>query len=124
MTGFARIVATYDYLTGAWLIVLPWVFGFTHFFIPAIVSMMIGSGIIVYSLLTNYRFGWIRLIPSQMHDLVDMLTGFLLCLAPWLFDYEEIVLWPHFLTGLFYLTIIFFTRSRKRRRLLTKHLTK
>jgi hypothetical protein len=122
MTRLAKVVATYDYLAGGWLIILPWVFKFNHVFTPTIISVTIGCGIIIYSLFTNYKFGWIRLIPSDIHDLVDILTGVLLCIAPWLFKYQDIVLWPHFLTGLLYLMIVIFTRRDKHRRSLRKNL--
>jgi hypothetical protein len=112
------ILAAYDYVIGIWLIVVPWIFGFGEYATPTVVSLVIGFGIIIYSLFTNYKFGLIRLIPDELHSVVDLATGFLLCLSPWLFKYSQTFLWPHLLTGIFYLLT---TVAMNRRRLPHHH---
>jgi len=106
------ILAAYDYVIGIWLIAVPWIFDLGEYPMPTVVSLVTGLGIIVYSLFTNYEFGWVRLIPDELHSFVDLATGFLLCLSPWLFKYSQTFLWPHLLTGIFYL---FTTVSLNRR---------
>jgi hypothetical protein len=113
-----NVLAAYDYAIGIWLIAIPWIFGFVEYLAPTVVSVVMGLGIIIYSLFTNYQFGWVRLIPDELHSFVDLATGFLLCLSPWLFKYSQAFLWPHLLTGIFYLLT---TVAMSRRRLPHNH---
>jgi len=115
MASLGRLVGAYDYLIGGWLILLPWLFRFNDFLVPTIVSVAIGLGIIVNSLFSNIESGLIRFIPRYVHHLTDLITGFLLCVAPWLLRYHEIIFWPHVVTGFLYIILTLSIGKRSRR---------
>jgi hypothetical protein len=116
MTRLSKIFSAHDYVIGAWLILMPWLLSFGHHGVPTLFSVITGCGIIVYNLFTNYQFGLIKFIPDPVHHLVDFLTGLFLCAAPWLFNYQDEVLWPHLGTGVLCLALTMFTnRSMSRR---------
>lgn len=77
-----------DYLLGALLIVSPWLFDFAG--IPAARTLFLIGGIalIAYSLLTNYYFSIVRVMPLGVHMTLDTILGILLILAPALFGYR------------------------------------
>jgi hypothetical protein len=112
MKSAGKFIGAYDYFFGIWLIASPWLFQFSFLLSPSLVSILIGSGIIVNSLFTNYRYGLIRFIPVSIHNLTDLATGLLLFGAPWLFRYDEFTKWPHVLTGLSYLLVTLRTRRK------------
>lgn len=89
-----------DYLMGAFLIVSPWVFGFSDIDAATWTVIVIGAGAILYSLLTNYELGAFKTIPMTTHLWMDAVAGAVLALSPWLFGFAEYVFWPHLLLGL------------------------
>ena len=52
-----------DYLVGVLLIAAPWVLGFADNGPASYVPVILGAGALVYSLLTNYEMGLMRIIP-------------------------------------------------------------
>lgn len=116
MATLGKFVAAYDYAVGGWLILLPWLFRFNGFLIPTIVSIVIGSGIIVNSLFSNIETSLVRFIPRYVHHLTDLVTGFLLCVAPWLLRYHEVVAGPHVATGILYIILTLSIGRRRRHR--------
>lgn len=68
------------------------------------VPMIIGLFIICYSLLTDYEFG-IGPLSMRTHLWLDVLTGGLLAASPWIFNFEDVVFFPHLLAGLFIIAL-------------------
>jgi hypothetical protein len=89
-----------DYLMGVLLIVAPYLLGFADGSAAQWVPQILGAGAIVYSLLTNYEFGAVRLIPMPVHLMLDIGSGVLLAASPWLFGFADRVFWPHLILGL------------------------
>ena len=50
---------------------------------------ILAIGALLYSLLTRYELGLLRLLPMKGHLLLDFMAGLLLCAAPFLFLQEE-----------------------------------
>ncbi len=110
-----RVHGVLDYLMGLVLIVLPFVPGFPRLeahpsatWIP----LALGVGALVYSLVTNYEFGLLRLLPMPVHLAFDFLSGVLLASSPWLFGFYHQVYLPHFILGIFEIGAALFTRPR------------
>lgn len=95
-----RVHGVLDYLTGALLIIAPWLFGFANGGAAQWVPVVLGAGIIVVSLLTAYEWGIVRTIPMPVHLGIDLASGALLAVSPWLFGFAPLVWLPHFLVGL------------------------
>ncbi len=67
-----------DYLTGVLLAASPWIFGFAHQHLAPQFALIFGGGMVLYSLLTNYELGVVRLLPFPVHRFIDFAVGFLL----------------------------------------------
>jgi hypothetical protein len=97
-----RIHGMLDYLMGILLILSPWIFGFADAANEAAiwVPVVLGIAAILYSLFTDYEMGLVRSIPMPTHLILDIASGALLALSPWLFGFADEVFWPHLLVGL------------------------
>jgi len=89
-----------DYVIGLLLIGVPWLFGFALNEAETWVPVLLGVGVIGYSLLTDYELGILRTIPMPVHLMLDMGGGALLAASPWLFDFSNYVFLPHLVVGL------------------------
>ena len=95
-----RVHGMMDYLVGALLIAAPWLFNFDHGGAETWVPVVLGAGAIVYSLFTDYEMGAVRRIPMPTHLMLDLASGVLLALSPWLFGFADTVRTPHLVIGL------------------------
>lgn len=89
-----------DYLMGVLLIILPYTLGFADGTSAQWIPQIIGAALIVASLLTNYEFGAVRVIPMPVHLFLDVAAGLLLAVSPWLFGFADRVFWPHLILGI------------------------
>ncbi len=96
-----RIHGMVDYLTGALLIIAPWLFGFADGGAEQWVPIVLGAGVILYSLATNYELGVMKVISMPMHLMLDIGGGAILAASPWLFGFADNIWWPHVIVGLF-----------------------
>ena len=95
--------APLDYIVGAALIAAPWIFQFSEHTAPTAVSIVLGIGLIVYSLFTNYELGVWKVAPMAVHNLIDIAAGIVLATSPWIFGFadESTNVWaPHVVVGL------------------------
>ena len=89
-----------DYLVGVVLIIAPWLFGFSDGGPEMWVPIILGAGLILYSLLTNYELGVARVIPMSTHLLLDIASGIVLAVSPWIFGFADEIWWPHVVVGI------------------------
>lgn len=73
-----RIHAVLDYLLGGALSVFAFVTGFHQGGVIEWGPMLLGHSLILYSLLTNYELGMLRLISIRLHLLLDVAGGVVL----------------------------------------------
>lgn len=78
-----------DYVIGAILVICPYVFGFSNVHAARNVFLVLGFGLIGYSLLTNYRYSVVKAIPVSTHMALDVLLGIVLMLSPTVFRYSS-----------------------------------
>jgi uncharacterized membrane protein len=90
-----------DYVMGALLVASPWLFGFVREQAGAEswVPIILGVGMIVYSLMTNYEFGLTDNISMRSHLVIDMIAGAFLAASPWIFGFNDVVYLPHLILG-------------------------
>jgi len=84
-----RLHAPLDYIVGVALIAAPWIFQFSDIAAATALSVVLGIGLIVYSLLTDYELGVWRTFPMSIHNLFDIAAGALLAASPWLFGFAD-----------------------------------
>jgi hypothetical protein len=89
-----------DYIMGALLIAATWIFDFDRGGAETWVPVVLGTGVILYSLLTDYELGASRQISMRTHLMLDLIGGALLAVSPWLFGFAEYVWAPHLIFGL------------------------
>jgi hypothetical protein len=99
-----------DYLWGMGLLSTPWLFGFAD--VPAAkwTAVFFGLGAILYSALTAYELGLIKILPMSLHLILDGLAGIVLAASPFLFGFSDQVYWPHVLFGFFSVAASLVTR--------------
>ena len=81
--------APLDYIVGAALIAAPWIFQFSDVTAATVVSIVLGIGLIAYSLFTNYELGVWKVAPMAVHNLIDIVAGAVLALSPWIFGFAD-----------------------------------
>jgi len=95
--------APLDYIVGVALIAMPWIFQFSNITAATVVTVVLGSGLIAYSLFTDYELGVWKVAPMAVHNLIDIVAGAFLALSPWLFGFADSSanVWvPHVVVGL------------------------
>lgn len=99
-----------DYLTGALLLVAPYLFGFADGGIAQWLPQTLGAMTILMSLITDYELSVAKTIPLGVHLGVDVASGVLLAVSPWLFGFADLIWWPHLLVGLMEIVVPLVTK--------------
>ena len=89
-----------DYMMGLLLIAAPWLFGFADGGAETWVPVILGAGAIIYSLMTDYELGAAPKISMRTHLMLDLISGILLAVSPWLFGFADYVYMPHQILGI------------------------
>jgi hypothetical protein len=101
-----------DYLWGFSLLASPYVFGFADGGRGQWVAMIFGAGAILYSFVTAYELGALRILPMEAHLILDGIGGAALAASPWVLGFADRVFWPHLLFGLFSVAASLVTHTR------------
>jgi hypothetical protein len=99
-----------DYGFGLILIITPFLLGFADVVLARNLMIAMGCLVILYSLLTAYEAGAVKLIPFGTHLWIDAAGGVLLLAAPWLFGFADQVILPFVGLGLVELAVTLLTR--------------
>lgn len=95
-----RVHGWLDYGIGVLLIAAPWILGFADGGAETWVPVILGAGVIVYSLFTAYELGAVPAIKMPVHLGLDVVGGILLAASPWIFQFADEVWAPHLIIGL------------------------
>ncbi len=94
-----RIHGILDYLLGALLIASPWLLGFADNEAARWVPVVLGAGVLLYSIFTDYELGVVKKIQMPVHLMLDALGGVLLAVSPWMLGFDDRVWMPHVILG-------------------------
>lgn len=114
-----RMHGVFDYLIGAYLVLMPFLFGYaTAIGGPETwLSIAGGLSIICYSLLTNYELGVIRRLDMRAHLWLDGLVGFTLLVSTLYVGPLDPAIWiTHPSAGILLLVAAFITERQPRPR--------
>lgn len=117
-----QVHGIFDYVGGVALISAPFLFGFFSVGgIAVILPMVLGVGLIIYSLLTRYELGIpaIKFIPMPLHLLFDFVAAALIAVSPFLFGFYHDApnVWlPHLISGLVVIVLVLVSQTRPRAR--------
>jgi len=106
-----RLHGIVDYLWGVALLATPWLLGYADVSAATWTAVVFGLGAILYSAVTDYELGLVRLIPMPLHLGLDGIGGAVLAASPWLFGFADRVYLPHLLFGLFSVAASLVTRT-------------
>jgi hypothetical protein len=54
-----------------------------------VIPIVLGIGLIAYSLFTDYELGVWKVAPMAVHNLIDIAAGILLAASPWIFGFAD-----------------------------------
>lgn len=94
-----RVHGIVDYLMGLLLIASPFIFGFATGGAAQWVPIILGVLMLGSAVMTKYELGLMHMIPMPFHLTMDLLSGIVLLLSPWLFGFASVVFWPHVILG-------------------------
>ncbi len=103
--------AILDYLVGVLLIAAPWILGFADNTAATTVPVALGASTILYSLVTNYEYSIARILPFNVHLIIDFMAGVLLIVSPWLFGFSDHVFLPHVIVGIAEIGAVLMTKK-------------
>lgn len=73
----------------ALLIAAPFLFGFSDMSAPTAVSIIAGVAILVVAMSTRWKLSLVKVIPVEVHALLDLGLGALLIAAPFIFAFSN-----------------------------------
>ncbi|HEV7293245.1 MAG TPA: SPW repeat protein [Devosia sp.] len=89
-----------DYLLGAALIIVPFLFDFGAVSEAALwTPVILGVVVLLTSLMTKYELSAAKVIPMPIHIGADILVGLVLAASPWLFGFADEMWTPHLILG-------------------------
>lgn len=100
-----RVHGVLDYLFGA-VLVFVGVVQFGTSTAAGMVPLVLGIGALLYSLATRYEFGLLKAIPMPVHLMLDLVSGIVLALSPWIFGFWDTTWAPHLFLGLFEIAVV------------------
>ena len=86
-----------DYLAASALIVMPVILGLTG--VAFWMSVAGGAGLVLYSLLTDYRFGIVRVLSFDLHLALDLAAGAAFIVAPFALAFDAFTSIYYFVMG-------------------------
>jgi hypothetical protein len=105
-----------DYVIGAVLVFSPYVFGFDNLAVARNLFLVLGLGLIAYSLLTRYPLSIAKIIPLGVHMTLDVIAGVVLLFAPYVFAYRDSITdfqyALHVIYGVAAIALVAFTRPK------------
>lgn len=111
-----KVHGALDYIVGIALILAPWIFGFMEVGGPAvIIPMVLGVGLIVYSLFTKYEWGLIKVLGMPYHLIIDVVAALFLAASPFIFGFytQAPNAWvPHVVVGIAVILVVIFSQRQ------------
>lgn len=112
-----KVHGVLDYVVGIALIAAPWLFGFSEMGGPAvIIPMILGVGLILYSIFTKYEWGLVKVLGMPYHLIFDIAASVFLALSPWIFGFYDPDMWnvwvPHVVVGITVILVVIFSQTQ------------
>jgi len=114
-----KVHGALDYIVAVALFFAPNIFMFNDVGGAAVlVPRILGVGLLLYSLLTNYEWGVFKAIPMRVHLAFDTIAALFLAASPFLFGFadEKVNAWlPHVVVGLAVILVVICSKSNPSR---------
>jgi len=99
-----------DYIYAIALIAVLWVCDLSVYTDAPWVMLIAEFCIVIFSLLTRYEKGYVRLISMRTHLWLDMLVGILLITTPYLLNFEQNAKLPSQVMGMLIILLALLTK--------------
>jgi hypothetical protein len=110
-----KVHGALDYIVAIALLFAPMIFGFKEVGGAAVaIPMVLGAGLLLYSILTNYEWGVFKVINMRYHLIIDTIAASLLALSPFLFGFSDEApnAWlPHIVVGITVLIVVLCSKT-------------
>jgi hypothetical protein len=100
-----------DYLMAIVVVSVPWWSGTHRGGAETWVPVVLGLGVALTALMTDFELGVMRRIPMRMHLALDLVVGALLALSPWLFRFSDLDVRPYVVLGVLEIGAALCTRT-------------
>lgn len=102
-----------NYIVALTLIASPWLFNLVDISSAALfLPLYIGWLQLIMAIFSNCETGFIKQFPLTIHNVLDVLMGFVLMVSPWLYTFSDKAFLPELLLGgLLFIMGIFTKRS-------------
>jgi hypothetical protein len=111
-----KVHGVLDYLVGIALILAPNIFQFSDVGGAAVfVPRALGAILILYSLLTRYEWGILKVVPMPYHLVVDFAASAFLAASPFIFGFISLKpnAWvPHIAVGVVVILVVLVSQTR------------
>lgn len=107
-----RVHGWLDYVFAVILITSPYTMDYFGNSTATSVSMGMGSIILLYSLLTKYEPGVVKIIPMNIHLGLDIAGAIILGWSPWMLGFDEYIWRPHVLFAAFTIIVVILSSTR------------
>jgi hypothetical protein len=111
-----KVHGVLDYLVGVALILAPTIFQFSDVGGAAVlVPRVLGVVLILYSLLTRYEWGVLKLVPMPYHLVVDFAASAFLAASPFIFGFISAKpnAWlPHIVVGVVVILVVLVSQTQ------------
>lgn len=112
-----KVHGALDYIVAIALILAPWIFGFADKGGAAvIIPIVLGIGLILYSLFTKYEWGLVKVLGMPYHLIVDVVASLFLIASPFVFGFYDMDMWnvwvPHVAVGIAVIIVVIFSQTQ------------
>ena len=110
-----KVHGALDYIVAIALLLAPMIFGFQEVGGAAVaIPMVLGAGLFLYSLFTNYEWGVFKVLNMRYHLIVDVIASTLLLLSQFIFGFinEAPNAWvPHVAVGITVILVVLCSKT-------------
>ena len=110
-----KVHGALDYIVAIALLLAPMIFGFQEVGGAAVaIPMVLGAGLFLYSLFTNYEWGVFKVLNMRYHLIVDVIASTLLLLSPFIFGFinQAPNAWvPHVAVGITVILVVLCSKT-------------
>jgi hypothetical protein len=110
-----KVHGALDYIVAIALLLAPMIFGFQEVGGAAVaIPMVLGAGLFLYSLFTNYEWGVFKVLNMRYHLIVDVIASTLLLLSPFIFGFinQAPNAWvPHIAVGITVILVVLCSKT-------------
>jgi len=101
-----------DYTIGILLLFIPSVMHLEAHTAQSLIFYIFGIFTLFLALHTDYEAGLYKLLPVEVHVVIEVVTGLFFALSPWIFGFAGKVFFPHLFFGVMTIVLSLGTKTQ------------